>query len=57
MLGGMFGAFQDVCRKIGLWEVGYRIAVGFKEQDDVLAIGDPESPKAHAHSPAQGLDG
>ena len=56
VLGGMLGAFQDVWRNVGLREVGYRIAARFEEQEDVLAIGDPDSPEAHAHAPAQRLD-
>ena len=32
------------------------LAVGLKDQKDMLAIGDPASPEAHAHAPAQPLD-
>ena len=56
VLGGMLGAFQGVWRNVGLREVGYRIAARFEEQEDMLAIGDPNSPEAHAHAPAQRLD-
>jgi hypothetical protein len=37
-------------------EVGYRIAARFEEQDDILAIGEPDSPEARAHAPAQPPD-
>src|SRR3984957_799744 len=56
VLGGMLDAFQDVRRNVGFREVGYRIAARFKEQNNVLAIGDPDSPEAHAHAPTQRLD-
>jgi hypothetical protein len=51
----MLGAFQDVWN-VGLREVGYRIAARFEEQDDILAISEPDSPEAHAHAPAQPPD-
>ena len=56
VLGGMLGAFQDVRRNVGVREVGYRIAARFEEQEDMLAIGDPDFPEAHAHAPAQPFD-
>src|ERR1700733_7309974 len=56
VLGGMLDAFQDVWRNVGLREVGYRIAARFEEQEGMLAVGDPDSPEAHAHAPAQRLD-
>jgi len=56
VLGGMLGAFQGVWRNIDLRKVGYRIAAWFEEQEDMLTIGDPDSPEAHAHAPAQRLD-
>src|SRR5262249_55714786 len=53
--GGMFSALQGVWRDVGLGKVRHRIAAGFKEQQDVLAIGDPASAEAHAHAPTQRL--
>ena len=53
--GGMLGALQGVWRDVGLREVGHRIAAGFEEQENVLAIGDPGSAEPHAHAPAQRL--
>ena len=52
----MLGAFQDVSRNVRLREVGYRIAARLEEQQDVLAIGNPDSSEAHAHAPTQRLD-
>src|SRR5438876_9944444 len=43
MLSGMVGAFEGAWRHVGLREVRYWIAVGFVEQDDVLAIGNPDT--------------
>src|SRR6202012_1856340 len=56
VLGGMFDAFQGVWRNVALGEVGYRIAPRFEKYEDALTIGDPDSPEAHAHAPAQRLD-
>jgi hypothetical protein len=56
VLSGMFGAFQNMRRNVGLREIGHRIAARFEEQEDMLAIGDPDSSEAHAHAPAQRLD-
>ena len=56
VLGRMLGPFQHIWRHVGLRKVGYRIAAGFEQQEDVLAFGDPTSPEAHAHAPAQSLD-
>jgi hypothetical protein len=56
VLGGMVGAIQGVWRDVGLREIGYRIAARFEQQEDVLAIGDPDSAEAHPHAPAQRLD-
>jgi len=56
VLRGILGAFQDAWRNVRLREVGYRIAARFEEEEDMLAIGDPDSPEAHAHAPAQRLD-
>jgi hypothetical protein len=44
----MLGAFQDLWNVIRL-----PIAARFEEQDDILAIGEPDSPEAYAHAPAQ----
>jgi hypothetical protein len=52
----MLDALQDVWRNVGLWEVSYRVAARFEEQEDLLAIGDPDSSEAHAHAPAQVFD-
>jgi hypothetical protein len=54
--GSMLGAFQDVWRNVGLREVGHRIAARFEEHEDILAVGDPDSPKAHTHASTQPLD-
>src|SRR5262249_16993580 len=54
--GGMVGAFQRVQRDLGLREIRDRVAARFEEQEDLLAIGDPGSPEAHAHAPTQRLD-
>ena len=56
VLGSMVGAFQGVWGNVGLREVGYWIAARFEEQDDVLAIGNPDTSEPHAHAPAQRLD-
>ena len=55
VLWGMLCAFQDIWRYVGLREVGDRIAARLEEQEDVLAIGDPDSSEAHAHAPTQTL--
>src|SRR5689334_4783235 len=43
MPGRMLGAFEHVGRDVGLWEVGNWIVARLKQQQDVLAIGDPVS--------------
>jgi hypothetical protein len=52
----MLGAFKDAWGNVGLREVGDRIEARLEEQEDILAIGDPDPPEAHAHAPAQTLD-
>jgi hypothetical protein len=52
VLTGMLGAFQGMLRDISLREIGYRITPRFKEQKDLLAIGDRVSPEAHAQAAA-----
>jgi hypothetical protein len=40
---------------IGLREVSHRIAVWLEEENDVLAVSDPSSSEAHAHTSTQGF--
>src|SRR5262249_59437088 len=56
VLGGMLGAFKYARGNIGLREVGDRIEARLEEQEDILAIGNPDPPEAHAHAPTQPLD-
>jgi hypothetical protein len=55
MLCAVPGQLQRFGRDIGLREVSYRVAVWLEEENDVLAIGNPSSPEAHAHASTQGL--
>src|SRR5215471_6942163 len=52
VLGRILGAFQHMWRYVGLRKVGYRIATGLEEQDNILAFGDPTSSETYAHAPA-----
>ena len=56
VLGGVFNAFEDVGRNVGLRKVGYRIAARLEQQEDVLAFGNPLAAEAHAHASTQTLD-
>jgi hypothetical protein len=51
----MVDAFKSIGSDVALGEVGYWITARFKEEEDVLAIGDPRFTEAHAHSPTQWL--
>src|SRR5262245_39777619 len=56
MLCGEFGTLQGARHDLTLREIGHGIATGLEKHDGVLAIGNPVSTEAHAHSPAQWLD-
>src|SRR5262244_580999 len=53
---GVVGRLQSVWRDVRSWKVGHRIAARLKEQEDVLAIGNPVPTETHAHSPTQRLN-
>jgi len=55
VLGGMSVRSRVCGENVGLREVGYRIRPGSRAGGRV-AIGDPDSPEAHTHAPAQRLD-
>jgi hypothetical protein len=46
-------ALKRFWRDISLRKIGHWIPAGFKEQKDVLAVGDPCSTEAHPHAPPQ----
>ena len=45
-------AQRDLCDRVGFDDLQARL----EEQEDVLAIGDPDSAETDAHSPAQRLN-
>jgi hypothetical protein len=51
----ILGVFQDVWRYVGLRKVGYRLAAGFEQQENILALDDPTPCEAHTHAPTQTL--
>src|SRR6516162_7015287 len=51
---GLMDHLADV--EVAIWAVRNHRLARLEEQEDVLAIGDPDPAEAHAHAPAQPLD-
>jgi len=51
---GLMDHLADV--EVAIWAVRNHRLARLEEQEDILAIGDPDPPEAHAHAPAQPLD-
>ena len=55
MSGFVLGALQDARSNVGFREVGNRVAARFKQQNHMLAVGDPAPSEANAQAPTQPL--